>query len=128
MAEDSAWFRTASQLQEAGFVRDGSNWIPVQGLRPQQGALGLSGGNDDRSLPLGEGASGRNRERYVPLYEAKMIHQFDHRWATYQAGDSRDVTRTEKQNGNFEPAPRYWVPEGKPQERLGLGIAARFVV
>jgi hypothetical protein len=28
----------------------------------------------------------------LPLYEAKMIHQFDHRWATYEANgkDSRD--------------------------------------
>jgi hypothetical protein len=28
----------------------------------------------------------------VPLYEAKMIHQFDHRWATYTpSGDSREL-------------------------------------
>ncbi|HQO81998.1 MAG TPA: N-6 DNA methylase, partial [Deltaproteobacteria bacterium] len=24
----------------------------------------------------------------LPLYEAKMIHQFDHRWATYRSGES----------------------------------------
>ncbi|MEG6992759.1 hypothetical protein V1979_38435, partial [Pseudomonas aeruginosa] len=30
---------------------------------------------------------------HLPLYEAKLIHQFDHRWATYTAdGNSRDVT------------------------------------
>ena len=53
--------------------------------------------------------------RYVPLYEAKMIHHFDHRWATYEGLDgvekSRDVTFDEKKNTNFEPTPRYWVPE-----------------
>ena len=56
-------------------------------------------------------------ERRVPLYEAKMIHHFDHRWATYGAGTSddeegaRDCTLAEKQNPDFEPSPRYWVPE-----------------
>jgi hypothetical protein len=35
----------------------------------------------------------------LPLYEAKLIHQFDHRWATYTPdGDSRDLTLAEKQD------------------------------
>lgn len=55
---------------------------------------------------------------YLPLYEGKMIHQFDHRWATYQTvptrgGDdesnSRDCTESEKINPNFCTIPRYWV-------------------
>lgn len=25
---------------------------------------------------------------YLPLYEAKMLHQFDHRWATYSPPDA----------------------------------------
>jgi hypothetical protein len=29
----------------------------------------------------------------VPLYEAKMIHQFDHRWATYEDGGMPMATR-----------------------------------
>lgn len=56
--------------------------------------------------------------RYVPLYEAKMIHQFDHRWATYDGTDSRDATEAEKQNPDFEPTPRYWVPETEIADRL----------
>ncbi len=55
---------------------------------------------------------------YVPLYEAKMIHQFDHRWATYGAEESRDVTKSEKIDMNFEPTPRYWVPETEVISRL----------
>lgn len=53
----------------------------------------------------------------MPLYEAKMIHHFDHRWATYSPDASddeeaaRDCTVAEKQHPNFEPSPRYWVPE-----------------
>ena len=56
-------------------------------------------------------------ERRVPFYEAKMIHHFDHRWATYSPDASddeesaRDCTVAEKQSPNFEPSPRYWVPE-----------------
>jgi hypothetical protein len=53
-----------------------------------------------------------NYDRYLPLYEAKMLHQFDHRWATYEdAETSRDVTESEKQDPSFVVQPRYWVRE-----------------
>ena len=65
---------------------------------------------------------------YLPLYEGKMIHQFDHRWATYQAvpnrsgGDdeagSRDCTETEKTHSNFSVTPRYWVDANEVNQRL----------
>jgi len=46
----------------------------------------------------------------LPLYEAKLIHQFDHRWATYTPdGNSRDVTPAEKADPAFTVTPRYWV-------------------
>ncbi len=50
-------------------------------------------------------------EGLVPLYEAKMIHQFDHRWATYDGDTSRDCTLDEKADPNFTVTPRYWVSE-----------------
>jgi hypothetical protein len=60
-------------------------------------------------------------DRYLPLYEAKMLHQFDHRWATYEERESRrtgdwgtearDVTPQEKSNPAFVVQPRYWVRE-----------------
>lgn len=52
-------------------------------------------------------------DNYLPLYEAKMLHQFDHRWATYDPGsvDSRLVTQEEKVDPNFVVQPRYWVRE-----------------
>ena len=35
-------------------------------------------------------------EQRLPLYEAKMLHQFDHRWATYDTdGSTRDLTDAE---------------------------------
>jgi hypothetical protein len=55
----------------------------------------------------------------LPLYEAKLIHHYDHRWATYGAdGSSRDVTLAEKQDPGFEIAPRYWVERGEVEARL----------
>lgn len=58
-------------------------------------------------------------EGLLPLYEAKMIHQFDHRWATYNiGGDCRDVTVGEKAGPKYSVTPRYWVSEAEVEERL----------
>lgn len=90
MSGDSGFFRTPAQMEADGWQREAADWI--------------------RETTAGV-------ERRVPLYEAKMIHHFDHRWATYGAGASddeegaRDCTIAEKQNLAFEPSPRYWVPE-----------------
>lgn len=58
-------------------------------------------------------------EGLLPLYEAKLIHQFDHRWATYgEDGSSRDVTLAEKVDPDFGVTPRYWVEESEVTQRL----------
>jgi hypothetical protein len=50
----------------------------------------------------------------LPLYEAKLIHQFDHRYATYDSeGDTRDTTPQEKADAAFRVRPRYWVEEAQ---------------
>lgn len=58
----------------------------------------------------------------LPLYEAKMIHQFDHRWATYCVEDGKDsagdVALADKQNPDFCVTPRYWVGRVEVEERL----------
>jgi hypothetical protein len=117
MTSDSGLFRTAAQLRGAGFVRNGTDWVLPEGLSPRQRALDLAGGRDASSLIL-DGGLHRQPERYVPLYEAKMIHQFDHRWATYDGTESRDAMLTEKVDPRFEPTPRYWVPEAELTTRL----------
>lgn len=68
------------------------------------------------------------REGLLPLYEAKMIHQFDHRWATYEVNAkgrggkgemaNRDVVAAEKTDPHFSLTPRYWVNEQEVRERL----------
>jgi len=93
MSGDSELFRTARQLEIAGLRRDGVDWVAKKAI-----------------------------ERYVPLYEAKMVHHYDHRWATYEDGvgdkDSRNLMQSEKARPAFEATPRYWIPENAVGERL----------
>lgn len=50
--------------------------------------------------------------QYLPLYEGKMVHQFNHRWATFVDIDEvRDTNLEERQNREFSVLPRYWVCE-----------------
>ncbi len=70
------------------------------------------------------------RSRYVPLYEAKLFHQYDHRFATFEGGDvrkgqARRVTPEEKHDPDLVTLPRYWVAEALVQERLRRMSAPR---
>lgn len=127
MTSDSSLFRTAAQLLTAGFEREGPNWIKETGVAGEiatleatrQSSLALSSEGDAGHLnPQATIVNQKAVERFLPLYEAKMIHQFDHRWATYTGEESRDVSILEKENAVFEPSPRYWVPEREVKSRL----------
>jgi hypothetical protein len=62
----------------------------------------------------------------VPLYEAKMMYQYDHRYATYKdattanlnAGILPKTTETDKQDPEFNVLPKYWMPEKEVEARL----------
>ena len=90
MTSDSGLFRTAAQLSVDGAQRDGPNWF-------------------DQSKSV-----------WVPLYEAKMVHQFDHRWATYEDNGtaSRDMTDMEKTDPSKSAQPRYWVKKSDTESAL----------
>ena len=64
--------------------------------------------SNDSHLFAGEPAPDR-----LPLYEAKMIHQYDHRWATYRSDGGADVAvdvlLAAKRDPAFSVRPRYWV-------------------
>jgi hypothetical protein len=60
----------------------------------------------------------RGDVRWLPLYEAKMLHLYDHRWATYEGTDTRDVTVAEKSDPDFLALPRYWVREQEVDTQL----------
>ncbi|SCE99289.1 Eco57I restriction-modification methylase domain-containing protein [Micromonospora mirobrigensis] len=57
--------------------------------------------------------------KMLPLYEAKMLHHYDHRWATYREDDTtRDLRLEEKQDAAAVVLPRYWVREREVDEKL----------
>ena len=116
MSNDSYLFRTARQLADAGFVREGTDWVRAEPM-PQKVVSKVEDAEANSLWLPGDVAQ---VPRYVPLYEAKMVHQFDHRWAGYpeDGGDSAELGLTEKQDPACEPAPRYWVPEMVVNQRL----------
>ena len=90
MSNDSGLFSTLRQLEDRGAQRSGPNWL----------------------LPDGK--------IMVPLYEAKMIHHYDHRWATFEddGETSRDMTLAEKVDPSSHVQPRYWVEKEEVEQRL----------
>lgn len=91
MSGDSGFFHTPVQMEVDGWLRDGGDWV-------QETAVGT--------------------ERRVPLYEAKMIHHFDHRFGSFLGlaerpadGALPEVPPSKKLDADFEPDPWYWVPE-----------------
>jgi hypothetical protein len=82
---------------------------------------------------------------YLPLYEAKMMHQYTHRWGTYDTSggsagyaamdddadddrvgggkanqpEIRDMTAEELRCPDIYPLPRYWVHRRKVREKIG---------
>ena len=95
MSTDSGTSATATQLSEQGFCRDGPNW------RHEDGRV------------------------YVPLYEAKMIHHFDHRFGSYAGLNSRpadgslpETPDSAKASPDYESDPWYWVPEDETALRV----------
>ncbi len=107
MANDSHLFRTRGQLETEGWTLVGNRFT-----RQVAGAGGTS-----------------REELYLPLYEAKMIHHFDHRWATYDGVESRNLTPEEKQNPTFVARGRYWVREQELDSALqGTGWTRQWLL
>jgi len=64
----------------------------------------------------------RGEEVWLPLYEAKMIWHYDHRFGSYDGVDSRTSTHTptpsleQYQDPNYQIMPWYWVRESEVKE------------
>ncbi|MGH7973168.1 MAG: Eco57I restriction-modification methylase domain-containing protein, partial [Limisphaerales bacterium] len=63
--------------------------------------------------------------RFLPLYEAKMVYQFDHRYGDFgaSAGEERehslpDVDESKLKDPDYVPLPFYWVSEAEVEVRL----------
>lgn len=105
MSNDSAMFRTSAQLINQDFRKVGSNWI-----------------------------SENSPSIYVPLQEAKMMHQFDHRRGDFALAkakgdaDYREIpepTSVQRNCDGFEVTPRYWVPDKEVDSRVTERIGGR---
>ena len=96
MSNDSGIFKTANDYEAAHGMRCESGWMVDEVAAGSKVASGL----------------------HLPLYEAKLVHHYDHRWATYDGIDSRDVTQFEKCDPRYEITPRYWVRESDVRDRL----------
>ena len=107
MANDSHLFHTSEQLEAEGFY-------PVEGNRWK-----------------------RSEELYLPLYQGRMIRQFDHRANSVKYNPDNTinpylsvaVTDAEHANPAFSPLTQYWVLEQEVSrnipDRLGWTIAYR---
>ncbi|QPC83629.1 N-6 DNA methylase [Phototrophicus methaneseepsis] len=51
----------------------------------------------------------RGDERYLPLYEGRLGHQYNHRFAVQPSGEMREVSSDEVQNPNFVVEPQFFV-------------------
>jgi hypothetical protein len=68
----------------------------------------------------------RSNKEYVPLYEAKMLHYFDHRFATYRNASQAQInkgtlpglTDAQHDDPSIEILARYWVERSAVSERL----------
>ena len=70
----------------------------------------------------------KDGEEFLPLYEAKMIHQFDHRWASSRVKGgktaSAGVPLLDKLEPTFPVLPRYWVEAREVHKRIQVNSIA----
>ncbi|MDA1014110.1 MAG: N-6 DNA methylase [Planctomycetota bacterium] len=111
MSNDSHLFRTREQLEADGWTLEGNVFRRAERM-----------------------ANGEPRmEEYLPLYEAKMIHQFEHRHSTLggesdvHANQGNDVSDAQRADATFAVLPRYWcsstsIHDAAPHFRWAFGF------
>jgi SAM-dependent methyltransferase len=112
MGNDSHLFRTRTELEGEGYRLVGNVFVRESGVGSGEW------GKPDSRLPTPD-------SRYLPLYEAKMIWHYDHRFGTYHGVSDRSSTHlptpdaAQHAEPDFVAIPWYWVPAGDVQQRLG---------
>ena len=131
-------FRTAAdaELTKAIYRRVPVLWREASENRPEVNPWRLSFtrlfdmANDSHHFRTAEGMRGEGCRlegniyvgpdaRYLPLYEAKMLHYFDHRFSTYEGATEKQLnvgilpqpTAEQKRDPSFVVQPRFWVRE-----------------
>ena len=90
LTDDSHLFKTHEDLADIGGQLYGNEWLCEDGTR------------------------------YFPLYEPKMIHHYDHRWASYDVQNQAfsDVSEADHKSPDFSAQPRWWVERDHIDEWL----------
>lgn len=74
---------------------------------------------NDSGLFFSNSSDATKDKNLLPLYEAKMFYQFEHRWATYgEDGKTENVTDKAKSDSIFTVQPRYWVSSTEVENKL----------
>ncbi len=138
-------FRSRRDMEVAAklYRRSGVLWKEARSAEPEEnpwnisfmqmfnmtshsGLFRTSGDLEEQGWQLHGNVFVRGEDRYLPLYEAKLFHQYDHRFATFSdvsdqdigKGKARSMTAQEKQDPQTVIIPRYWVPESEVLDRL----------
>ncbi|WP_141610772.1 DNA methyltransferase [Litorilinea aerophila] len=116
MSSDSHLFRTRAELEAQGYRLVGNVFVRTgdhESLRARE--------HESPALSLSPSPA----LYYLPLYEAKMIWHYDHRYGTYEGVTSRSSTHLptpgerEHADPDFVVQPWYWVDAAEVQARLG---------
>lgn len=107
MANDSHRFRTSEEMEASECVLEGNCYV-------------------ERAEQASEATRESRRTRFLPLYEAKMFHHFDHRFSTYEGqtqaqanqGKLPELDGPSHTDPNRVVQPRYWVSVDDVAERL----------
>ena len=72
----------------------------------------------------------------MPLYEAKMLHHFDHRWGTYENATQANLNaailpqpnQSDKIGAAFRVVPRYWVQREDLESKMPRDWSRRWYI
>ncbi len=118
-------------------------WKETKGSTPEQNPWGvklsamfhMSGDSnlfktrktmEDEGYQLQDNHFTKDDQCWLPLYEAKLFFQYDHRFATYSGASmedikkekTRDMSPEEKSNPQAMVSPRYWINQQEVEKKL----------
>ena len=110
---DGSKFRVTSEKPIDDGGKKGSRGQRVQSV---SGFLDVARAGDEHEMPIVPGA------RYVPLYEGRMVHQFDHTAKAYVSGEGRGAKWRDLEYSEKGIAPHFYVDSSAYNASLRAGL------